>query len=70
MAQRLGIQLKYQEPPERALPNGRWRIYEMEGDAVSRVFPVSEHSYYLLGRDMSLRELLKEQVASTLNPKH
>ncbi len=30
MAQRLGIQLKYAEPPERALPARQWRIYELE----------------------------------------
>ena len=30
LAQQLGIQLKYTEPPERALPTRTWRLYEFQ----------------------------------------
>uniref|UniRef100_A0A7S1GUX0 FHA domain-containing protein n=1 Tax=Hemiselmis andersenii TaxID=464988 RepID=A0A7S1GUX0_HEMAN len=33
----------------------------MEGDSVSRVYDVCQGTYYLLGRDPSLRELLGDQ---------
>ena len=63
IAQRLGISLKYSEPPERAIATKQWVVYEYEGSPLRlmRNIPVSECSYYLFGRDDSLEQLLQQK---------
>ena len=58
IAQRLGIQLKYSEPPERGVPQLSWQMHEYDGGVCLRVIDVSRASYFLLGRDQTLEQLL------------
>jgi len=58
LAQRLGIQLKYTEPPESSLPKKPWRLYEFSAGNCVRIIDVSSNSYYLIGREGAVRQIL------------
>jgi hypothetical protein len=58
MAMRVGITLKYVEPPERSRPLKLWALYEYHADACLHVMPVNTCSYYVFGRDELLRSVL------------
>ncbi|ORZ01058.1 SMAD/FHA domain-containing protein [Syncephalastrum racemosum] len=46
-----GVELKYNEPPEAAKPNEKWRLYVFKGDKQIDVLHVHRQSSYLIGRD-------------------
>ena len=57
-AMRVGVTLKYVEPPERSRPLKLWALYEYHADACLHVMPVNTCSYYVFGRDELLRSVL------------
>lgn len=46
-----GIELKYIEPEEGAMPGKKWRLYPFKGDQGLEPYKVYRQTYYLFGRD-------------------
>lgn len=52
---RNGVLLKYDEPPDAALPDRKWRVHVFKGDAQLAVLPLHARSCYRFGRDPAVR---------------
>ncbi|KAI7874783.1 SMAD/FHA domain-containing protein [Mucor mucedo] len=46
-----GVELKYNEPAEAAVPKTKWRLYVFKGDEQIDLLHIHRQSAYLIGRD-------------------
>ncbi|CAD5211920.1 unnamed protein product [Bursaphelenchus xylophilus] len=51
-----GVVIKYNEPPEAALPKLRWMLYCMKGEDVMKPFYMHRQSAYLIGRNRKIAD--------------
>ncbi|CAD5207377.1 unnamed protein product [Bursaphelenchus okinawaensis] len=51
-----GVVIKYNEPPEAALPKLRWMLYPMKEEEVMKPFYMHRQSAYLIGRNRKIAD--------------
>ncbi|KAI9356157.1 SMAD/FHA domain-containing protein [Pilaira anomala] len=52
-----GVELKYNEPSEAAVPKTKWRLYVFKGDKQIDLLHIHRQSSYLIGRDRKVVDI-------------